>query len=349
MLHPQFRLHGKAYNRASLLKAAKQWASTAEGEQRELGAFLIEWLSATPTITLQTSGSTEKPKRITTTKTAMCISAQRTGTYFSLSAGNRALLCLPLQYIAGKMMLVRAMVLGLELDMIPPKTDINIGDQTYDFAALIPLQASSAFTQLGQVKTVLIGGAPIPYELQKSIAKEHPHCIETYGMTETLTHIATRPIRYPAVPFRVMPDVKIATNNKKCLVLQVPYISASPIVTNDLVELVDPQSFVLLGRRDWVINTGGKKIFPEQLEEKLDPFMKVPFFFTGISDEVFGEKLVLVAEADATEKETITKTVAQVLGADKHHMPKEVICVKAFTYTPSGKLNRKKTISSFLS
>ena len=347
-LHPQFRLNGTAYSNDSLLAAANKWQSAADSEQKELGLFLEAWLTETDTLTIHTSGSTGTPKKMEVSKTAMRASAKRTAAFFELAPGDTALLCLPIQYIAGKMMLVRAMVIGLDLDLISPKTALQLQGKKYDFAALIPLQASASFELLGSLKTILIGGAQIAVALRKALAKKHPHCIETYGMTETLTHVATRPVSDPPVPFVAMPDIGIAVDSDSCLVLTVPYISKIPIGTNDAVELVTERSFHLLGRRDFVINSGGKKIFPEQLEEKLADFLDSPFFFAGVPDAALGERLVLILAGDSKEKQAAMEIATQVLGADKHHVPKEVVRVDAFVHTQTGKLDRIATLKKVL-
>jgi len=345
LVHASFRLNGKAYERNALDLAAQQWAVSSDEEQQGLGHFLVDWLSDEEHIALHTSGSTGKPKEIQMPKTAMYASAVRTAAFFNLSEGDSALLCLPIRYIAGKMMLVRALVLGLHLDIIPPKTKLPI-EKDYTFAALIPLQANASFDVLGRFKTVLIGGAPIPTDLRKRISKKHKHCIETYGMTETLTHVATRVVRDAVIPFRAMPGIGIATDENDCLVLEVPYVPLWPIVTQDVVRREGDDAFSLLGRRDWVINSGGMKIFPEALEEVLTPFIKFPFFFTALTDADLGEKLVLLVEAPTTEKAAIMAIAQQHLGANKHHVPKQVSCLDAFVRTHSGKLDRKATNKS---
>lgn len=344
-VHPSFRLNGTVYDQNTLLVAAQQWATATDLEQKGLGIFLMDWLGDAEQITLQTSGSTGKPKAIQMPKTALRASAMQTGSFFELSAGDTALLCLPVQYIAGKMMVVRALVLGLALDILPPTTQLTI-TKTYDFAALIPLQVMASFEQLGRLNKVLIGGAPISAELRKSIAQSHVQCTETYGMTETLTHVATRPVTDPMVPFQALPGIGINTDDNDCLVLEVPYVSNAPIVTQDVVRLHGKDSFWLLGRRDWVINSGGKKVFPEQLEERLGAHLNHAFFFTGIADANLGQKLVLVAEAPADKATTILRMAQQHLGADKHHVPKQVICLDAFVLTPSGKLDRQATLKT---
>ena len=341
-MHPQFRLNGTAYTAETLRAATQKWSKATEDELKELGQFVTDWCSEKTHMTLQTSGSTGKPKTIALPKTAFEASALQTGQFFNLSAGDSALLCLPLRYVAAKMMLVRAMVLGLALDMIPPKTKLLLGKKTYDFGALIPLQAQHNLAQIEQIKTLLIGGAPISPALRKELTT-HSNCVETYGMTETLTHIATRPVRLSPVPFQALPQIELETTADSCLVIKAPYITKTPITTHDVVRMHGPNSFELLGRLDWVINSGGLKIFPEQLEEKLAEVLTVPFFFCGFPDETLGEKLALLVEADNTEKDRIMQMIANVFTADKHYIPKTIYCVDAFLYTPSGKLDRSGT------
>jgi O-succinylbenzoic acid--CoA ligase len=237
------------------------------------------------------------------------------------------------------MMLVRALVLGWHLDIIPPKTKLHI-ERKYDFTALIPLQAKVSFDLLGQFKTVLIGGAPISTDLRQRIGKKYNHCIETYGMTETLTHVATRAVREPELPFRAMPGIGISTDKSGCLIIEVPQLPLSPISTQDIVKLEYDNAFTLLGRYDWVINSGGVKIFPEVLEKIIAPYITFPFFFTAMPDTALGEKLVLLVEAATSEKEAIMAIAQQHLGANKHHVPKTVLCTTALCYTPTGKLDR---------
>ena len=176
LVHPSFRLNGKAYEHNALDLAAQQWAVSSDKDQQGVGHFLVDWLSDDEHIALHTSGSTGKPKEIQMPKTAIYASAVRTAAFFNLSEGDSALLCLPIRYIAGKMMLVRALVLGLHLDIIPPKTQLPI-EKNYTFAALIPLQANTSFDVLARFKTVFIGGAPITTDLRTRITKKYKPCV----------------------------------------------------------------------------------------------------------------------------------------------------------------------------
>jgi O-succinylbenzoic acid--CoA ligase len=163
-------------------------------------------------------------------------------------------------------------------------------------------------------------------------------------MTETLTHVATRIVSDVVIPFRAMPEIGISTDENDCLVLEVPYVPISPIITQDVVRLEGDDTFSLLGRRDWVINSGGMKIFPEALEEIMTPHIKFPFFFAALPDVDLGEKLVMLVETPTTKKAAIMAIAQQHLGANKHHVPRQIICLDAFVRTHSGKLDRKATI-----
>ncbi len=166
-------------------------------------------------------------------------------------------------------MLVRAMILGLEIDLVPPQGNVLLHtDKTYDFAAMVPLQVANAFDDLDRVKTLLIGGAPSSTKLKDQLKAKQTVCYETYGMTETLTHIASRKINGDAIHFSTLPNVKISRDERECLVIEVPYLTQEKIITNDLVELKDNKTFLLKGRVDNVINTGGVKVHPEEVEAK---------------------------------------------------------------------------------
>jgi O-succinylbenzoic acid--CoA ligase len=172
-------------------------------------------------------------------------------------------------------------------------------------------------------------------DLEKSLFQQKTKIYETYGMTETITHIAAKEIGEKA--FTILPEVKIHQDNRKCLVIDAPKISSETIVTNDIVELVNENQFIFLGRIDNVINSGGVKLIPEQIEAKLAGKINSRFFVTGIPDPVLGEKLVLIIEgADQNLDETVFD------GLDKFEKPKAVFYVPEFTETLNGKIKRKE-------
>jgi len=287
---------------------------------------------------MTTSGTTGLPKLVRLEKQAMIQSALATGDFFGLEPGNKALLCLPTQFIAGKMMLVRSLILGLELDVVVPSTEpLAYNNKQYDFAAMVPLQVQNSLGKLTNIKKLIIGGAKTDSDLIEKLLPFKTEIYETYGMTETITHIAAKRVGESA--FTILPNVKIEKDDRGCLVIYVSSISDEPIVTNDLVDLVNENQFVFLGRIDNVINSGGVKLIPEQIEAKLIGRISNRFFVTGVPDTVLGEKLILVIEG---EKYDFSADFFDVLG--KFEKPKEIVFVPKFKENENGKLLRKSSL-----
>ena len=186
---------------------------------------------------------------------------------------------------------------------------------------------------------MIVGGAKMSASLEKSLSKLKTKVYETYGMTETITHIAAKKIGEKA--FTILPNIKIYQDDRNCLVIDAPKISKDTIITNDLVELINENQFVFLGRIDNVINSGGIKLIPEQIEDKLSGKINSRFFVTGIHDAVLGEKLVLIIEG---EKQALDETIFD--GLDKYEKPKEVFYVSKFIETLNGKIKRKEILAS---
>ena len=311
-----------------------------EGEdfEKPVGDFLLDWFDAKPYIEMHTSGSTGIPKTITVSKQAMVESALATGDFFELNPGNKALQCLPVKYVAGKMMLVRAMILGLDLDYVAPSSHpLHHNEVDYDFVAMVPLQAQNSIAELKKVKKLIVGGASVNKNLEKQLLKLSTEVYETYGMTETITHIAARKLGEKA--FTVLPNVTVSYDDRNCLVIHAPRISEEVITTNDIVELLNENQFVFIGRIDNVINSGGIKLIPEQIEEKLASKITQRFFIASKPDNELGEKVVLVIEGEKHEFDT---TLYEAL--DKYEKPKEIIFITKFKETPNGKIIRKESM-----
>ena len=202
---------------------------------------------------------------------------------------------------------------------------------------MVPLQAQNSINQLSMVKKMIVGGAKMSDELEKNLLEVNTEVYETYGMTETITHIAAKKIGEKA--FTVLPDVTISYDDRNCLVIHAPKISDEVIVTNDLVELVNENQFVFLGRFDNVVNSGGIKLIPELIEAKLSDKIKPRFFVIGIPDELLGEKLVLIIEG---EKFNIDESIFNKL--DKYEKPKEIFFKNKFKETENGKIIRKDSL-----
>lgn len=334
-VHNHFKLNGFHLNADDLCRVAYSFIKEGDDFEKPVGDFILDWFDAKSYIEMQTSGSTGKPKRIRVEKQAMVNSALATGDFFGLSAGDTILNCLPVKYVAGKMMFVRAFILGLEMDFVAPSSKpLENNDKKYSFIALVPMQASNSLEKLSNFKTVIIGGAKVSSELEKKLKPIKSNIFETYGMTETITHIAARKIGAKA--FTTLPNVVLSQDENNCLLIQAHNISNEIIHTNDIVELVSENQFVFLGRFDTIINSGGIKLIPELIEEKMMPFIKNRFFVMGKEDKELGEHLVLVIEGKE-EKINIDK----IETLDKYERPKEIVFIPKFTETPTGKVIRK--------
>lgn len=340
-IHNRFKINGIHLDKEALFQLAYSSIKEGEAYEKELGEFLLDWLDDKETIQLTTSGTTGTPKIITIKKEAMVHSAIATGNFFDLHPQDKALLCLSTRYIAGKMMIVRAMMLGLELDIIAPSSNLDdfLSDKCYDFVAIVPLQAENSLDKLNQFKKIIIGGAKVSDDLALKLRGVNAEIYETYGMTETITHIAAK--RVGETYFKTLEHVTITVDNRNCLVIDTPSISDEIIITNDIVEIFNERQFKWLGRYDNVINSGGVKLFPEQIETKLASKISNRFFITGLPDAVLGTKVVLVIEG---EKYKIVPSFFDSL--DKFEKPKEVFFVSKFLETETTKINRIQTLKN---
>jgi len=338
-VHPNFKWNGVSLAKNDLLRLAYDFIKEGEEFERITGEFILEWFNINSFITVTTSGTTGVPKKIQIEKQAMVFSALATAEFFDLKHGNRVLNCLSTNYIAGKMMLVRSIVLGFDMDFVEPtsnplKDNLNI----YDFVAMVPLQAENAINELINVRKLIIGGAKINENLRSQLLTLQTLVYETYGMTETITHIAAKNIKDKY--FLVLPNVTISTDTRNCLVIEAPLISNASIVTNDVVNCISNSEFELLGRFDNVINSAGVKLFPELIEMKLAPKFSSRFFVIGIPDDKFGEQLALVVEGNPI-------TIDDGFFDDllPYEKPKAIYFVAKFLETESGKIKRSATLS----
>ena len=340
-VHNRFKLNGNSFSFEDLKEVAYSFIKEGKLFEMEIGEFLSDWLDDNDFILVKTSGSTGQPKTITLSKQAMVHSAIATGDFFKLQPGNTALLCLPATYIAGKMMLIRAMILGLEIDCVQPTTNPEFNTKKqYDFCAMIPAQAEKSIQKLSNIKTLIVGGAQVSSKLKIKLQGLKTKVFETYGMTETITHIAVKQINGKATNyFKILPNITIGQNDKECLIIDAPLLNTAQIVTNDVVKLHSKTTFEWLGRIDNVINSGGVKLFPEQIEAKLAPKIAQRFFITSEKDETFGEVIVLIIEAEDTALNTEVFSDLTAI-----QTPKKVYSIPAFAETTSGKINRGETV-----
>ena len=311
--------------------------------------FLINWFDDTDFMMVQTSGSTGTPKQIRLTKENMRKSARMTCKYLRLQKGDSALLAMPVTYIAGKLMLIRAIEQGLKIICHEPTSTFNWADFTTEFGpdlksinfvALTPMQVEKSLDFVSYCDKLIIGGAPLSDKVKQDLFSLSNEVYETYAMTETITHIAFKQVpnqKYPKVNpyFEAFDEVKIKQDERGCLVIETPY-DGLIVTTNDLVELIDVRNFNWIGRADNVINSGGIKLFPEQIEDLIKPFIASDYFITSKKDELLGEKLILVIEG---EERMIDLTKANL---SKYQIPKEFIFIPEFERTESGKIKRNK-------
>lgn len=324
--------------------------------KKSLQIFLSEWLNNQDFVTVTTSGSTGKPKKIQLSKERMVNSALMTGQYFQFKAGQTALLCLPCDYIAGKMMVVRAMVWGLDLHLVPPTGNpVAKITEKIDFAAMIPLQVSSIIEQSPQkfnlIQQLIIGGGKVDYLLQEKLNGISTECFATYGMTETITHVAIKKLngeKYSPY-FEGLPNITFRQDNRGCLTISAPHLSPELVITNDIIDLKNEQQFEWLGRFDNVINTGGIKVFPEKIEAKLEKLIPQRFFISSIPDKKLENKVILLIEDKHWIKKklnTLNLDLKQVLS--KFELPRSIYFIEQFMETPTKKIQRSKTKEAVL-
>ena len=351
-LHPNFSIQGRRYSLNDLTELSYSFIKEGEDFEKHIGEFILDWIDKPSFVNVYTSGSTGTPKAITLKKEQMINSALATGNYFNLSAKDSELLCLPATYIAGKMMLVRAMVLGLDLYMVPPTSSpLKDSNRTFDFGAMVPLQVSNSLPFLHQVKTLIIGGAPISNTLRDQLHIIENNSFETYGMTETITHVAVKPLNQMLssivatdLGFKTLPGIEISKDKRDCLVINAPKVSDEIVITNDVVALVSDNEFRWLGRYDNMINSGGIKLNPEQIESKLSDILHHSFFISSFPDPKLGEQVVLILEG-VMDKENVMQQIIASNTLNKYELPRLVKTIPEFLRTDSGKVKRNETLA----
>jgi o-succinylbenzoate---CoA ligase len=336
--------------------------STFDNYEQGILLFIKEWLSGSNRFTLHTSGSTGIPKEIEVTRSQMIASAKATVNFLKINPKTPVTVCIDARYIGGKMQLVRALIHNLPLQIITPTT--RLMDQldalpSLGLISLVPIQLYSLLDTAPQIlnraTAVLIGGAPVQASYLTKLSPTAPPVYHTYGMTETISHIALKKLNHedPSGEFTLLPGIEIATDDRGCLVITGEVTDNQPVTTNDIVELTSPSSFLWKGRYDNVVNSGGVKIFPEEVDKLIAPEVEamVPgaqFFTSGVPDEKLGQKLILCIEsAQNTKVSGLIETLKAKLPA--YHAPKDIYFIEHFIKTSSGKVDKLKTVDSVLS
>lgn len=281
----------------------------------------------------------------------MVNSALATGEYLRLMPKNKALFCLPADFIAGKMMIVRSIVLGLHLDIIPPSSmPLALTKNSYDFSAMIPLQASKSIYDLPRIKKIILGGASIDQDLEDKLQNVTTRIYSSYGMTETISHIAMRKVNHTEkheTTYKALPNVTFSQDERNCLIINAPMISDHEIVTNDVVKLISRTEFDWLGRFDNVINSGAFKVFPESVEHKLGKHIKNAYFITSEPDEELGDKAVLYIEGKESDYKDLNRTLHRDKELLKFEIPRTIYFVPEFMMTDNHKIRRTATVEKY--
>lgn len=354
-------INGKIYQASELIQFCKSNIKNPQTKAWEILVFkfILEWLDDEESLSVKTSGSTGEAKQIQLKKQHMINSAKATAKALNLKTNQTALLALSADYIAGKMMIIRSMVCDLNLIVVEPKGNpLENIDKKIDFAAFVPFQLSSILKsktcckKLQQIENVLIGGGAIDESLVKIISSFPNKFYSSYGMTETSTHIALRKLNGSSADkyYRVLPNVKISLDERLCLVIDADHLSEKQLITNDLATLISPSEFIIDGRHDHIINSGGIKISPETIEGKLKNIIQDNFIITSVEDPQLGEKIILLIERDETDLEKLYDLWGKIdLVLDPYEIPKQIDFINPFIYTPSGKIDRTLTRKSYLS
>lgn len=308
--------------------------------EKKITFFLEKWLDDAKTVEVQTSGSTGVPKVFEIEKRKMLNSAVMTCDFLHLKTGDRALLCLPVEYISGKMMIVRSFERKMKLIIAEPSLQpLKDLESEIDFCAMTPLQVENSLDKIHLVKNLIIGGASVSESLKKRISHLTTHIFETYGMSETLSHIALKQLTPESEDyFTAFENVTISKDDRGCLKIFAPNVNDEVLQTNDLVDIKNGNQFKFLGRIDHVINSGGAKIFPEALEALVKKEIANEVVFLGVADELLGQKLVLVIEGKETDE--ILKMLSNIQFEKNFHKPKKIIFTDQIPRTPNGKVSR---------
>lgn len=342
-------VEGRRFSAADLHELVALSVEEEDEALRAVYAFLVEWFSPTSTVEVQTSGSTGVPKRMRVEKARMMRSAVRTCEFLGLRPGDTALLCMDLKYIGAKMMVVRALVAGLHLWVRRPSghplADV---EEWVDFLSVVPMQLYHTLEQadererLSRVRCVIVGGGAVDEALERRLEYLPCRVYSTYGMTETLSHVALRPLNGPeaSVGYRPFEGVSLSLSARGTLVIHAPELCSSDLETNDVVRLHADGTFTIVGRADNVVNSGGVKIQIEEEERRLKELIDVPFALTSVPDRRLGEALVLLVIRDFPMDDVGLFDAMKAL-LPRYHVPRHILRVAAVPVAGNGKIDRK--------
>lgn len=354
-MNTHFTISGISYNELELSNNSD--LAQSHEYVKDIQMFLEQWRDTSDFIIAHTSGSTGKPKEIKLSKSAMKASAAATAKAFSIemnhmrTAKKQPIICSPLsaKFIAGKMMIVRALEWNADLVCIPPSGNpLAFLERNVDFMVMTPHQLARSFelgdeTKLNQVEKLLLGGSPVNKDLEDRISRINTPIFIGYGMTETMSHVALRRLNGTDASsiYRAVDGVSFSLDDRDCLVVHAPHRGVFELFTNDVATLLDEFTFNWLGRYDHVINTGGVKVFPEMIEEKIESIISQSFYISSQKEKVLGEEVVIVLEGELPDQDTISNWNSQMLAIlHKYEMPRKWMSKEEFNYTQTGKVIR---------
>ncbi len=356
-------LNGRPFAYEAIQQYPATTPTALNGYEARVLERVREWLTGVQEFEMPTSGSTGTPKSYPLRRRQLEASARRTGDFFDLGPGDRALVCLNCEYIGGLMMLVRGLERNLHLTVVEPHAnpfEYVAADAEFDFVALVPLQlqavlAAGLAPRLNTLRAVLIGGAPVGTGLHEALQAALTVPVwHTYGMTETCSHVALRRLNGPEATdyYRVLPGVAAGQDERGCLTLRGDVTDDALIVTNDLVELLPAEhGFRWLGRADFVINSGGVKVAAEKVEMVLEVALAEVgaarrCFVTGRPDERLGQAVAAYLEGPALPAAQLAQVQALLAARlGPYEQPRHWAFVPAFASTASGKLDRRATVA----
>lgn len=332
-------------------------AELLSASEKQAVEFIRAWREGKSTFEFRTSGSTGEPKPVSFTRQMLEASARLSIDALGLTPGMNALVSLDTRFVAGAMMIVRGLVGGMNLILHEPTSNPLKGvAERVDFLAVVPLQLRAmlheSVEELDQLSTVIIGGAPLDEELAATLEQRRPRIFATYGMTETLTHIALRKLNGPdrQRAFYPLTGVRPTLDNRGCLVIEALHLGPSPVVTNDLAAFTADGGFQILGRVDEVINSGGYKVHPRIVEEVAVQILKSlgvdsRFFVAGLPDPLLNQKVCLVIEGSPLPESVEAQLRSRLQAAlKKYELPREILYRKSFVETATQKIDKRATI-----
>ncbi|MEP2023374.1 MAG: AMP-binding protein [Reichenbachiella sp.] len=314
--------------------------------------FITQWQHNHDTFQFQTSGSTGVPKSIDVSRSQIVASASATIEFLQLKKSDTALICLEPNFVASLMMAARCLANDMDLIVQKPSSNpLKTLKEPIDFASFVPVQIykmieDGTIHQLKSIENILIGGAPLTSSAFEQLSNIDTNIYATYGMTETVSHIALMPIKgkFIEAEYQALPGIFLKQDDADCLMIQGAVTNNEWLQTNDIVELTDSNKFRWLGRRDHVINSGGIKIHPEQLEKIIEGFIDSDFIISWKANDKLGSECIIITEGQPLQENKLHE-IQQVISIkfSKKHIPKQALAVKSFERTDSGKIKREET------